>query len=117
MLLLKAFVSKSCPVNGTATCAVAIGHVSTLNHEAWHNAVERTTTEVQATRILAGAQLSEVFNGARHNVREQLELHARFGFHCTKLCIAFRLLLPYLHLQEYTQARAKRYAPLACTGP
>jgi len=89
MLLRKTFVSKSRSVYGAATRAVAICQVSALSHEARHDAVERTTTEVQATSILASAELPEVFDGAWHHIRQQFKVHAALGFDCTRLSHAF----------------------------
>lgn len=66
MLEAKVLIGKLVTVDRLAAGAVVVGEVTTLQHEAWDDAVERRALE--AKTLLAGAQGAEVLGRLRYDV-------------------------------------------------
>lgn len=79
MLQLKVLVSELFSIDALATCAIALGKVSTLTHKAWNHAMERRALEAKS--VLASAQLTEVFYvcrfGLHNNVTTKISCDIR----------------------------------------
>ena len=78
VLVDEVFVTELLAVNGLATSAVALGEVTTLEHELGNDPVEDAALEVQrlallAHTLLAGAERAEVLSSVGHRVSEQLQ--------------------------------------------
>ena len=75
MLQLEVLVGELLSVNGLAAGSVAVGEVSSLDHEVGNNAVEDGSLVVEglsrlANSLLSGAQGTEVLHGLRHRLSE-----------------------------------------------
>jgi hypothetical protein len=86
VLDLEVFISKLLTVNRLASCAVALGEVSSLSHEATDDPVEAAILEVKhltadsGTTSFACAKLSEVFSCAWNDVLEEFKNDGSFNF-------------------------------------
>ena len=75
MLQLEVLVGELLSVDGLAAGSVAVGEVSSLDHEVGDNAVEDGSLVVEglsrlANSLLSGAQGTEVLHGLRHRLSE-----------------------------------------------
>lgn len=83
MLELEVLVGEPVAVDGLATGAIALGEVTTLDHEVLNNAVELgafvTVSELLAVFLHASSQGTEVLNGLGNGLESQVSHRSRYA--------------------------------------